>query len=148
MDRADIRGHSEELLNKFGLWDRRKDYVGSYSGGMAQRLKIARAMPHGPEILFPDEPTTDLDPNYRQILWDQMPAMNKEGTTIFLTTHYMEEAQNFCQHVAIMKKGELLAYGTVQELQEKTGTKNLNDVFLVLTNHAGVDGRQSANREK
>lgn len=148
MGKADIKARSEELLQKFGLYERRKDDVGSCFGGMAQRLQIARAMLHRPEILFFDEPTTGLDPNYRQILWDQMLAMNKEGTAIFLTTHYMEEVENFCEHVAIMKKGELLSYGTVKELEEKTGTKSLNDVFLVLTNHDGVDGRQSANGEE
>ena len=147
MDPKTIRERSEELLNKFGLWDRRKDFVKSYSGGMAQRLKIARAMLHEPEILFLDEPTTGLDPNYRNILWDQMLKMNREGTTIFLTTHYMEEVENFCRHVDIKKKGEMLAYGTVKELEEKTGTSSLNDVFLVLTNRDGVDERTSANVE-
>jgi ABC-2 type transport system ATP-binding protein len=142
-----IREKSDELLNKFGLWDRRKDFVRSYSGGMAQRLKIARAMLHDPEVLFLDEPTTGLDPNYRNILWDQMLKMNQAGTTIFLTTHYMEEVENFCEHVAIMKQGSLLAYGTVKELEEKTKTTSLNDVFLVLTNRDGVDDRQSANKE-
>ena len=144
MDKNVIKERSEDLLNKFGLWDRRKDFVKSYSGGMAQRLKIARAMLHNPEILFLDEPTTGLDPNYRNILWDQMLKMNKEGTTIFLTTHYMEEVENFCEHVAIMKKGEMLAYGTVKELEERTHTDSLNDVFLVLTNRDGVDDRHSA----
>jgi ABC-2 type transport system ATP-binding protein len=148
MDRDVIRGRSEELLKKFGLWDRRDDYVKNYSGGMAQRLKIARAMLHSPEILFLDEPTTGLDPNFRNILWDQMLKMNREGTTIFLTTHYMEEVESFCRHVAIMKKGEMLACGTVRELEERTGAKSLNDVFLVLTNRDGVDGRQSANTEE
>lgn len=92
MDPKVIRERSEALLRKFGLWERRKDFVRSYSGGMAQRLKIARAMLHNPEVLFLDEPTTGLDPNYRKILWDQMLKMNREGTTIFLTTHYMEES--------------------------------------------------------
>lgn len=142
---GEIHDRTEELLNKFELWDRQKDFVRSYSGGMAQRLKIARAMLHSPEILFLDEPTTGLDPNYRNILWDQMLKMNKEGTTIFLTSHYMEEVENFCVHVAIMKKGDLLAYGTVKELEDKTGTNSLNDVFLVLTNKDGVDERLSAN---
>ncbi len=148
MDPEEIHQCSEELLKKFGLYDRRKDFVKSYSGGMAQRLKIARAMLHNPEILFLDEPTTGLDPNYRNILWEQMLKMNQEGTTIFLTTHYMEEVENFCTHVAIMKKGEMLAYGTVKELEEKTNTTSLNDVFLVLTNRDGVDDRKSANGEE
>ncbi|MGN1388644.1 MAG: ABC transporter ATP-binding protein [Bulleidia sp.] len=148
MDPEEIHKRSDELLKKFGLYDRRKDFVKSYSGGMAQRLKIARAMLHNPEILFLDEPTTGLDPNYRNILWEQMLKMNQEGTTIFLTTHYMEEVENFCSHVAIMKKGEMLAYGTVKELEEKTNTSSLNDVFLVLTNRDGVDDRKSANGEE
>ncbi len=145
MSKAEIKEKSEDLLQRFGLWERRNDYVGSYSGGMAQRLKIARAMLHDPKILFLDEPTTGLDPNYRQILWDEMLEMNKNGTTIFLTTHYMEEVEHFCSHVAIMKQGSILARGTVQELEEKTGTHSLNDVFLVLTDHDGVDDRKSAN---
>ena len=145
MDKALIAERSEDLLKKFGLWDRRDDYVGSYSGGMAQRLKIARAMLHGPELLFLDEPTTGLDPNYRQILWDQMLKMNSEGTTIFLTTHYMEEVEQFCDHVAIMRRGEMLAHGTVPELEQSTGTTSLNDVFLKLTNGDGMDLRASAN---
>lgn len=148
MDDKTIQERSEDLLQKFGLWEHRKDYVKSYSGGMAQRLKIARAMLHDPEILFLDEPTTGLDPNYRNILWEQMLKMNREGTTIFLTTHYMEEVENFCAHVAIMKQGDMLAYGTVPELEERTGTHSLNDVFLVLTNKDGVDERQSANGEE
>lgn len=73
-----------------------------------------------------------------------MLKMNQAGTTIFLTTHYMEEVENFCEHVAIMKQGSLLAYGTVAELEEKTKTTSLNDVFLVLTNRDGVDDRQRA----
>lgn len=148
MNKKEIAERSEFLLKRFGLWERRKDYVGSYSGGMAQRLKIARAMIHDPEILFLDEPTTGLDPNYRQILWEQMLEMNRDGTTIFLTTHYMEEVENFCQHVAIMKKGEMLAYGTVKELEKDTGTDDLNSVFLALTNSDGVDLRKSANVEE
>lgn len=134
MNKKEIKERTEKLLKQFGLWDRRKDFVGSYSGGMAQRLKIARAMLHDPEILFLDEPTTGLDPNYRKILWDAMLDMNKHGTTIFLTTHYMEEVEAFCQHVAIMKKGTMLADGTVEELERKTNTHSLNDVFLALTN--------------
>lgn len=72
--------------------ERQNDYVRSYSGGMAQHLKIARAIMHNPDILFLDEPTTGLDPSYRSILWEQMLALNKAGTTIFLTTHYMNNS--------------------------------------------------------
>ena len=123
MDPKVIRERSEALLRKFGLWERRKDFVRSYSGGMAQRLKIARAMLHNPEVLFLDEPTTGLDPNYRKILWDQMLKMNREGTTIFLTTHYMEEVEQICSRIAIIDHGHVLATGTCEELKNmiKTG---------------------------
>jgi ABC-2 type transport system permease protein len=109
------------------------DDLDDFSDDLKDAIKLILRVLHNPEILFLDEPTTGLDPNYRNILWDQMLKMNQEGTTIFLTTHYMEEVENFCRHVVIMKKGEMLAYGTVKELGEKTGTDSLNDVFLVLT---------------
>lgn len=155
MDRHTARERADELLKKFGLWERRNDAVGSFSGGMAQRLKIARAMMHKPDILFLDEPTTGLDPNYREILWHEMLALNKEGTTIFLTTHYMEEPERFCHNIAIVNQGEIKAFGTSQQLKAmipantsasssedevhdhidlpEQETSTLNDVFVYLT---------------
>ncbi len=91
-------------------------------------------MLYDPEILFLDEPTRGRDPNYRKILWDAMLDMNKHQTTIFLTTHYMEEVEAFCEHVVIMKKGTMLADRTVEELERQTNTHSLNDVFVALTN--------------
>lgn len=138
MDRKVAEQRADEYLEAFGLADRQNDYVSTYSGGMAQRLKIARAMMHQPEILFLDEPTTGLDPNYREILWEQMLKLNRQGTTIFLTTHYMEEPERFCEHIAIVNKGELKAMGTSQELKalvpkDKVENPTLDDVFLFLT---------------
>ena len=122
---------ADEYLEKFGLADRQHDYVRSYSGGMAQRLKIARAMMHTPEILFLDEPTTGLDPSYRAILWEQMTALNKEaGTTIFLTTHYMEEPEQFCNRIAIVDQGELKAIGTSAELKAMIPSNNIVSMKL------------------
>ena len=130
MKTSEIKERSQELLTKFGLWDRRKDFVRNYSGGMAQRLKIARAMLHKPEILFLDEPTTGLDPNYRNILWDQMLKMNREGTTIFLTTHYMEEAEKLCDYITMIKNGKIVTEGTIQEVIKKSPYDNLEEAYL------------------
>lgn len=125
MDMRKAPARADDLLKKFGLWDRRNDAVASYSGGMAQRLKIARAMIHRPAILFLDEPTTGLDPNYREILWEQMMELNKEGTTIFLTTHYMEEPERFCRNIAIVSSGEIKAFGTADELKNIIPSRNI-----------------------
>lgn len=123
MDRRSANQKADEYLEKFGLADRQNDYVKSYSGGMAQRLKIARAMMHTPKILFLDEPTTGLDPNYREILWREMLNLNHEsGTTIFLTTHYMDEPECFCQHISIVNHGEIVAQGTTDELKRLVPT--------------------------
>ncbi|WP_313758778.1 ATP-binding cassette domain-containing protein [Tissierella sp.] len=121
---------ADEYLDKFGLTERQNDYVRSYSGGMAQRLKIARAIMHNPDILFLDEPTTGLDPSYRSILWEQMLALNKAGTTIFLTTHYMEEPEQLCDRIAIVDKGELKAIGRVEELKALIPSNNIISIKL------------------
>lgn len=125
MDRKVAEEKADEYLESFGLADRQNDYVSTYSGGMAQRLKIARAMMHTPEILFLDEPTTGLDPNYREILWEQMLKLNKQGTTIFLTTHYMEEPERFCENIAIVSHGELKAMGTSDQLKAMIPSRNI-----------------------
>lgn len=121
---------ADEYLEKFGLRDRQHDYVRNFSGGMAQRLKIARAIMHNPDILFLDEPTTGLDPSYRAILWEQMLALNKAGTTIFLTTHYMEEPEQLCNRIAIVDQGELKAIGTADELKSLIPTNNIISIKL------------------
>jgi ABC-2 type transport system ATP-binding protein len=100
---------ANDLLSRFQLDERADDKVNSFSGGMAQRLKIARALMHDPAILFLDEPTTGLDPQARRAMWDLLTELNAKGQTIFLTTHYMEEADQLCQRVAIMDHGKLLA---------------------------------------
>lgn len=100
---------AEELLKRFELAERADEKPNNYSGGMAQRLKIARALMHDPAILFLDEPTTGLDPQSRRAMWDLLLELNAKGQTIFLTTHYMEEADQLCQRVAIMDKGKFLA---------------------------------------
>ncbi|MGI6176653.1 MAG: ATP-binding cassette domain-containing protein [Christensenellales bacterium] len=130
MDKGEANRKADEYLEKFGLADRQHDYVRSYSGGMAQRLKIARAIMHTPEILYLDEPTTGLDPSYRTILWEQMTALNKAGTTIFLTTHYMEEPEKLCERIAIINQGELKAIGTSDELKALIPSNNIVSLKL------------------
>jgi ABC-2 type transport system ATP-binding protein len=131
MDKASANNRALELLKDFGLFDWKDDYVKSFSGGMAQRLKIARAIMHRPKLLLLDEPTTGLDPAYREILWDHVLKLNKENkTTVFLTTHYMEEPERFSDRVAIYNNGEIKALGTIDELRTLVPTTNI--IYLTL----------------
>src|SRR5437016_6926704 len=106
-----------QLLERFELSNRGDEKIVGFSGGMAQRLKIARALMHDPAILFLDEPTTGLDPQARRAMWDLLAELNSKGQTIFLTTHYMEEADHLCRRIAIMDHGKLLEAGTPAQLK-------------------------------
>ena len=108
---------TEELLDKFKLTDRADHLARTFSGGMMQRLSIARAMMHNPEVLFLDEPSAGLDPQTRLLLWDIIRDYNRLGKTIVLTTHYMEEADTLCDRLAIIDHGRIIAQGTPQELK-------------------------------
>ena len=110
---------AQDLLDRFQLAERADEKPTVYSGGMAQRLKIARALMHDPAILFLDEPTTGLDPQARRAIWELLNELNAKGQTIFLTTHYMDEADELCRRIAIMDKGKVLEIGTPSQL--KTG---------------------------
>src|SRR3989441_9250398 len=107
----------QELLERFQLAERADKKPTVYSGGMAQRLKIARALMHDPAILFLDEPTTGLDPQARRAIWDLLREFNAKGQTIFLTTHYMEEADQLCRRIAIIDHGKLLALDSPLQLK-------------------------------
>lgn len=140
MSQAESANRADELLESFGLTDWKNDYVKSFSGGMAQRLKIARAIMHQPEILFLDEPTTGLDPAYREVLWQQVLRLNKEfNTTVFLTTHYMEEPERFSDKVAIYNKGVIKTIGTVQELRELVPSQTIISITLDYVTEEIVD---------
>lgn len=110
-----------DLLEYVELVERCDDMVQTLSGGMKRRLMIARALLHKPQILFLDEPTVGLDPQVRRRLWDLIRKMNGEGLTVLLTTHYIEEAENLCQRVAIMEKGKLIALNTPAALCQRLG---------------------------
>jgi ABC-2 type transport system ATP-binding protein len=124
----------ERLLRLFELWDRRHDQVKQFSGGMKRRLEIARGMLHTPRILFLDEPTLGLDPQTRNQLWTHVRALNEqERITVFLTTHYMEEAERVAQRIAIIDHGRIVGQGSPQELKTQTNTETLEQAFLALT---------------
>jgi len=116
--RAERKARADTLLEEFGLGDRGKDKVMRYSGGMAQRLMLARALMHLPDLLFLDEPTNSLDPQSRLFLWDRIRSLNEQGTTVLLTTHDMEEADQLCQRIAIMDHGKILVLDTSTELKK------------------------------
>lgn len=124
----------EALLKLFELWDRRKDQVKQFSGGMRRRLEIARSLLHTPKIIFLDEPTLGLDPQTRNQLWTHIKKLNEEEqVTVFLTTHYMEEAERVAHRIAIIDHGKIIAQGTPGELKAQTGTETLEQAFLALT---------------
>lgn len=132
--RKESRARSEELLKLFELWDRRNDLVKKFSGGMKRRLEIARGFLHTPKILFLDEPTLGLDPQSRNQLWSHVKRVNEsERVTVFLTTHYMDEADRVAHRIGVIDHGKLVAQGTPQAIKEQTGTATLEDAFLALT---------------
>jgi ABC-2 type transport system ATP-binding protein len=108
---------ANELLDRFQLTDRADEIVRGFSGGMMQRMSIARAMMHDPEVLFLDEPSTGLDPQTRLLLWEIIREYNRNGKTILLTTHNMEEADSLCHRIAIVDHGKVIARGTPAELK-------------------------------
>ena len=118
----ELKRRIEEMLNFVELYEHRNRIVKYFSGGMIRRLEIARALIHKPEILFLDEPTVGLDPQTRVHIWDYIKEMKKEhDMTIFLTTHYMEEAENLADRIAIIDNGKIIAIGTVDELKSIVG---------------------------
>jgi ABC-2 type transport system ATP-binding protein len=132
----------ELLLKLFELWDRKDSFVKTYSGGMKRRLEIARGFLHTPKILFLDEPTLGLDPQSRNQLWTHVKHLNEtEGVTVFLTTHYMDEAERVAHRIAIIDHGKIVAVGTAQELKDSTGADSLEAAFLKLTGSTIRDER-------
>jgi ABC-2 type transport system ATP-binding protein len=139
LDRAGASRRADELLELVELEDAADRVIKGYSGGMQRRLDLAAALVHQPQVLFLDEPTTGLDPASRLTIWDEMRRINANGTTVFLTTQYLEEADQLCDRIAIIDDGLIVREGTPAalkaDLRERTGLEDptLDDVFLDAT---------------
>ena len=132
VSRREAGRRADELLEQFALADRARSMVFELSGGLARRLMIARSLAHRPEVLFLDEPTSGIDPQTRINLWRILTDLHKDGLTILLTTHYLEEADTLCQRIAILDHGKVLALGAPDELKQTLGA----DTVITVT----VDG--------
>ncbi len=127
-----LKASIDEILNLFGLADRKNDKVKTYSGGMKRRINIASALLHKPNILFMDEPTVGIDPQSRNLIFEVVEKLHNEGMTIIYTTHYMEEAERLCDRIGIIDNGEIIAQGTLDEL--KTSGSMKETVVISFTN--------------
>jgi ABC-2 type transport system ATP-binding protein len=132
MPRRERRARASELLETFSLTEKRTERTRTLSGGMKRRLILARALMHRPRLLILDEPTAGVDIELRLELWHYVQRINQEGTTILLTTHYLEEADQLCDKIAFINKGEIVAQGTSAELAGRYGVANLEDAYLAL----------------
>ena len=128
--RSVARPRAEQLLKDLGLWEKRNAPSRTLSGGMKRRLLIARALVHQPKLLLLDEPSAGGDVELRREMWLFVQKLNAEGTTIILTTHYLEEAERLCKNVVLIKEGVIAEQGNIQELMAKTGATSLEDFYL------------------
>jgi ABC-2 type transport system ATP-binding protein len=125
LPRTEGRRRADSLLRRVDLEDAADRRVGTYSGGMQRRLDLAAALVHEPKVLFLDEPTTGLDPVSRKTIWEEVSKLNREGTTVFLTTQYLEEADQLANRVGIIDRGLLVAEGTPGQLKSQVGLPHL-----------------------
>ena len=128
----ELQNRLDETLDLLGLTDRKNDKVKTYSGGMKRRVNIASALLHRPKILFMDEPTAGIDPQSRNLIFEVVEKLHKEGMTIVYTTHYMEEAERLCNRIGIIDNGEIIAHGTLDELRTSGSMKE--SVVISYTN--------------
>ena len=134
---AQAKSRTLELLNQFMLSERKNVYPPQLSGGLAQRVQIARAIAHRPTVLFLDEPSAGLDPQSRMAMWSAFQELHTEGITVLLTTHYMEEADSLSDRLAIIDHGRVLALGSPEKLKQTLGAHTIFD--LKLKSHEGLD---------
>src|SRR3954467_7549190 len=146
MPKRERRERAKELLETFSLTEKRDERTRTLSGGMKRRLILARAIMPRPRLLILDEPTAGVDVELRLELWHYVQKINQEGTTILLTTHYLEEAEQLCDRIAFINNGEIVASGTSSDLAETYGVRSLEDAYLSLVGrkelsraHAMVD---------
>jgi ABC-2 type transport system ATP-binding protein len=143
---SEAKARSNELLSQFLLTERSKVYPAQLSGGLAQRVQIARAIAHRPTVLFLDEPSAGLDPQSRLAMWEAVQGLRKDGITVVLTTHYMEEADELSDHVAIVDSGRVLASGSPQKLKDTFGAQTI--IHLKLRNLDGAEGLATDLRQR
>jgi ABC-2 type transport system ATP-binding protein len=146
MPKRERRERARELLDTFSLSAKKDDRTRTLSGGMKRRLVLARALMHRPRLLILDEPTAGVDVELRLELWHYVQRINAEGTTILLTTHYLEEAEQLCDRIAFINEGQVVATGTTDELAIEYGVASLEDAYLELVGrkelsraHIGTD---------
>lgn len=125
-----LKQRVDEVLEIIGLVDRQKDHVDKFSGGMKRRVNIGAALLHKPDVIIMDEPTVGIDPQSRRHILDNVKALNRQGMTVLYTTHYMEEAAELSDHIAIMDKGRIIAYGTHDELIKLVGKETRIDITI------------------
>lgn len=130
MPREARKKRAEQLMEAFSLTDKRKTFTRFLSGGMKRRVVIARALMHTPKLLILDEPTAGVDVELRHELWGYMQELNKNGTTILLTTHYIEEAEKLCDKISLINNGKIIKTGTVNELKKAYKKDTLEEVYL------------------
>ena len=140
MPAKERKERAAEVLQFVGLYDRRKEQIKAFSGGMQRRINMAVAMIHQPRFLMMDEPTVGVDPQSRENIFDTIEKLRDQGTTILYTTHYMEEAERMCNHIAIMDEGKIIAMGTLEQLlalrdqsREVARPHGLQELFIQLT---------------
>jgi ABC-2 type transport system ATP-binding protein len=129
------RERSEELLERFGLTDKRDQRTTTLSGGMKRRVLFARALIHDPKVLFLDEPTAGVDVELRYRLWGYIRELNRGGMTILLTTHYLEEAEALCEDIALINGGNIVARGSSEDLKNDYQAKNVEEVYMKVIGH-------------
>ncbi|MFA7361821.1 MAG: ABC transporter ATP-binding protein [Candidatus Kapaibacterium sp.] len=132
IDSSVLQNNIKDYLNAVGLYERRKDTVKNFSGGMKRRLNLITALLHNPKVLLCDEPTVGVDPQSRNAIFDFLEKLNREGLTIVYTTHYMEEAERLCNRVAIIDNGNIIAAGTTDELLKLLPEKG--HIFVSINN--------------
>lgn len=125
-----LKSRVDEVLEIIGLVDRQKDHVGKFSGGMKRRVNIGAALLHQPKVIIMDEPTVGIDPQSRRHILDNVKELNQKGMTVLYTTHYMEEAAELSDHIVIMDKGRVIAYGAHAELIQLVGEKTRLDITI------------------
>ncbi len=144
--RSTAQQRAETYLRQLGLWEKRRQMARELSGGMKRRLMIARALVHEPKLLILDEPTAGVDIEIRRSMWDFLRRINERGTTIILTTHYLEEAENLCRHIAIIDRGEIIENTRMQDLlsrlNQETFVLNLRRPLPVLPEIPGYPLRR------